>query len=57
MIGFFCLMVLAGWLQQVFGWTYRLNAVTAGMGLSLAVIPIVYTVAEDAFSSVPQTYP
>jgi len=55
-IGFFCLMVLADWLQQAFGMTYRLNAVTAGIGLSLAVIPIVYTVAEDAFSSVPQTF-
>ncbi len=55
-IGFFCLMVLAGWLQQAFGMTYRLNAITAGIGLSLAVIPIVYTVAEDAFSSVPQTF-
>jgi len=55
-VGFFCLMVLAGWLQNAFGWTYRLNAVTAGIGLSLAIIPIVYTVCEDAFSSVPQTY-
>jgi phosphate transport system permease protein len=55
-IGFFCLMVLAGWLQEAFGMTYRLNAITAGIGLSLAVIPIVYTVAEDAFSSVPQTF-
>jgi len=55
-VGFFCLMVLAGWLQDIFGWTFRLNAVTAGVGLSLAVIPIVYTVCEDAFSSVPQTY-
>jgi phosphate transport system permease protein len=55
-IGFFCLMVLAGWLQQAFGMTYRLNALTAGIGLSLAVIPIVYTVADDAFSSVPQTF-
>lgn len=55
-IGFFCLMVVAGWLQDAFGWTYRLNAVTAGIGLSLAVIPIVYTMSEDAFSSVPQTY-
>jgi phosphate transport system permease protein len=55
-IGFFCLMVLAGWLQQAFGMTYRLNAITAGIGLSMAVIPIVYTVAEDAFSSVPQTF-
>lgn len=55
-IGFFCLMVVAGWLQGAFGWTYRLNAVTAGVGLSLAVIPIVFTVAEDAFSSVPQAF-
>ncbi len=55
-VGFFCLMVLAGWLQSSFGWTYRLNAVTAGIGLSLAVIPIVYTVAEDAFSAVPQPF-
>jgi phosphate transport system permease protein len=55
-IGFFCLMVLAGWLQGAFGWTFRLNAVTAGIGLSLAVIPIVYTVSEDAFTSVPMTY-
>ena len=55
-VGFFCLMVMAGWLHSVFGWTFRLNAVTAGIGLSLAVIPIVYTVCEDAFSSVPQTY-
>jgi phosphate transport system permease protein len=55
-IGFFCLMVIAGWLSSVFGFTYRLNALTAGVGLSLAVIPIVYTVAEDAFGSVPQTF-
>ena len=32
-VGFFCLMVLAGWLQSTFGWTFRLNAVTAGIGL------------------------
>jgi phosphate transport system permease protein len=35
---------------------FPLNAITAGVGLSLAVIPIVYTVAEDAFGAVPQTY-
>jgi phosphate transport system permease protein len=55
-VGFFCLMLLADWLQSLFGWTFRLNAVTAGLGLSLAVIPIVYTVAEDAFTSVPRAY-
>jgi phosphate transport system permease protein len=55
-VGFFCLMVIASWLQGAFGLTFRLNALTAGVGLSLAVIPIVYTVSEDAFSSVPHTF-
>lgn len=55
-LGFFALMVLASWLQAAFGWTYRLNAVTAGLAMSLAVIPVVYTVAEDALTSVPRTF-
>lgn len=55
-IGFFALMVLASWLQDAFGFTFRLNAITAGIGLSLAVIPIVFTVAEDALSAVPQAF-
>ncbi|MCX7806406.1 MAG: phosphate ABC transporter permease subunit PstC [Planctomycetota bacterium] len=55
-VGFFCLMIMADWLQWLFGWTLRLNAVTAGIGLSLAVIPIVFTVTEDALTSVPKTY-
>jgi phosphate transport system permease protein len=55
-IGFFALMVLATWLQNAFGWTFRLNAITAGIGLALAVIPIVYTVAEDALTAVPQSF-
>ena len=55
-IGFFCLMVIAGWLQHLFGWNFRLNSVTAGIGLSLAVIPIVYTMSEDAFGAVPQAF-
>ncbi|HEX7898803.1 MAG TPA: phosphate ABC transporter permease subunit PstC [Planctomycetota bacterium] len=55
-IGFFALMVLASWLQDSFGLVFRLNAITAGFGLALAVIPIVYTVAEDALSAVPQAF-
>jgi phosphate transport system permease protein len=55
-IGFFALMVLATWLQDAFGIRIRLNAVTAGIGLALAVIPIVYTVSEDALSAVPQAF-
>ena len=55
-IGFFALMVMATWLQDTFGLLMRLNAITAGIGLALAVIPIVYTVAEDALSAVPQAF-
>jgi len=55
-IGFFAIMVLATWVQDATGCIVRLNAITAGIGLSLAVIPIVYTVAEDALSAVPQAF-
>jgi len=55
-IGFFALMVAATWIQDAFGLVLRLNAITAGFGLALAVIPIVYTVAEDALSAVPQAF-
>jgi len=55
-LGFFGLMVLATVFQDTFGLTFRLNAITAGTGLALAVIPIIYTVAEDAFSAVPESF-
>lgn len=55
-VGFFALIVMATWVQDLFGLQYRLNAFTAGLALSLAVIPIIFTVAEDAFSAVPDTY-
>ncbi len=55
-LGFFALIVLASWLQDVFGFTYRLNAIVAGVGLGLAVIPIVFTVTEDALRAVPDAY-
>ena len=42
-IGFFALMTLASFFQQIFGLRYRLNAFTGGVALSLAVIPIIYT--------------
>jgi phosphate transport system permease protein len=53
-IGFFALVELASVVQQLFGNEYRLNAFVGGLALSLAVIPIVYSVAEDALSSVPR---
>ena len=55
-MGFFALMVLATWLQWQFGLEFRLNALNAGIALALAIIPIIYTVTEDALTSVPQHY-
>lgn len=55
-LGFFALIVLASWLQGIFGFEFRLNALTAGIGLALAIIPIVYTVSEDALTAVPRLY-
>ncbi len=54
-LGFFALIVLAGWLQSVFGLTYRLNALVAAIGMSLAVIPMIFTISEDALAAVPET--
>jgi phosphate transport system permease protein len=55
-LGFFALMVLASWMQSTFGFAYRLNAVVAGVGLALTVVPIVFTVSEDALAAVPRAY-
>jgi phosphate transport system permease protein len=55
-VGFFVLIVLASWIQDSFGLAFRLNALTAGIGLAFAVIPLIYTVSEDALSSVPRAY-
>jgi phosphate transport system permease protein len=55
-MGFFVLIVLASWLQGFFGFDYRLNALTAGIGLALAIIPVIYTVTEDALTAVPRHY-
>ncbi len=55
-IGFFALIVLATWVQKTFGTEHRLNALVAGIGLSLAVCPLVFTVSEDALRAVPGSY-
>jgi phosphate transport system permease protein len=54
-IGFFALIVLASLVQRLFGLQYRLNAFTGGLALSLAVIPIIFTVAEDSLSVLPKS--
>jgi phosphate transport system permease protein len=55
-IGFFALMVLATFFQDVFGYESRLNAFIGGVAMALAAIPIIYTISEDALSAIPKTY-
>lgn len=55
-LGFFALVVMASLLQQTFGYNSRLNALVAGLALGFAVIPVVFSIAEDALTSVPRSY-
>jgi phosphate transport system permease protein len=55
-VGFFALVTIASLSQQLFGYEYRLNAFIGGVALSLAVIPIIYTVTEDALSAIPKYF-
>lgn len=55
-LGFFALIVLASIIHSIFHFTFRLNAINAGIALGLAVIPIIYTISEDALNAVPRQY-
>ena len=55
-MGTFALIVMATFLQRLFGYEVRLNAFVAGIALGIAVIPLVFSIAEDALTSVPRTY-
>jgi phosphate transport system permease protein len=55
-LGFFALIVLASVVQQTFGLESRLNATVAGIALGLAVIPVIFSISEDALTSVPRAY-
>ncbi len=55
-LGFFALIVMASFLQNVFGYESRLNTLVAGIALGLAIVPIVFSIAEDAMTSVPSSY-
>jgi phosphate transport system permease protein len=55
-LGFFALMVMATALQSFLGFSFRLNAVVAGLALALTVVPVVFTVSEDALAAVPRSY-
>lgn len=55
-IGFFALMVLASFFQNLFGYSSRLNGFVGAIAMGLAAIPIIYTLTEDALTAVPRTY-
>jgi phosphate transport system permease protein len=43
-----------GWLQSAMGLTYdQRNCLVVGLAMGFAVIPIIFTISEDAFTSVP----
>ena len=54
-LGFFALMVMASFFQGIFHSTMRLNAFNAGVALSFAIIPLIYSIAEDSLNSVPRS--
>lgn len=55
-LGFFALMVMASWFQDRLDLDSRLNALVAGVALSFAIIPVIFTVSEEAFGAVPRSY-
>jgi phosphate transport system permease protein len=54
-VGFFALIVLASLVQNLLGLEYRLNAFVGGLAMAIAVIPIIYTVSEDALTAIPKS--
>jgi phosphate transport system permease protein len=55
-LGFFALVALATWLQDTFNFDSRLNAVVSGVALAMAIVPVVFTLSEEAIGAVPATY-
>ncbi len=53
-IGFFMLAVVATLIQNIFHTKFRLNAFVGALGVSLVILPIVITIAEDALRAVPK---
>lgn len=55
-LGFFALIVMASVLYPLYPEASRLNAIVAGLALGFAIIPVVFSIAEDALTSVPRSY-
>ena len=55
-IGFFALTIMATLFQNLFGYQYRLNAFIGGLSLSIAIIPVIFTISEDALNAIPRSF-
>ncbi len=55
-LGSLAVVVLSVGLQSLFGYPWRFNALTAGMVLGLAVVPLIFSIAESALTSVPVSF-
>lgn len=55
-LGVFALIVLATWLQDLLGLDSRLSALLAGVALSIALVPVVFTMSEEALGAVPRKF-
>lgn len=53
-IGFVMLAFVATFVQDLFHTKFRLNAFVGSLGVSLAVLPIMITISEDAMRAVPK---
>lgn len=54
--GLFAMVILATWIQQFTGTSYRLNALNGGIILAIMVLPTIISLAEDAITAVPKEY-
>ncbi|WP_426753285.1 phosphate ABC transporter permease subunit PstC [Myxococcus sp. Y35] len=55
-LGFFALMVLSPVVKDLFHLDRPLNGTLAGLALALAIVPVIFTVSEDALTAVPRSY-
>ncbi|MGF1464840.1 MAG: phosphate ABC transporter permease subunit PstC [Sandaracinaceae bacterium] len=53
-LGFFAAMVLSVWLQAALDLPTPKNALVASIAMSLAVVPLIFTISEDALQAVPR---
>jgi phosphate transport system permease protein len=55
-MGFLALGILAPVFQRVVGVPFLLNGMVAGVAVGVAIVPVVFSLAEDALSAVPREW-